>query len=131
MAGRVGPSGRVVALDTAAQLVAFASASADGAGTSDVLACRTGRAEALPFPDGAFDRSFCRWLLVHTDAPDRVVREMRQVTRPGGRVMCVEVDWETATVHPASGRSCHCQRSATGHTSTHAGQRVGRGQVRL
>jgi hypothetical protein len=29
-----------------------------------------------------------------------VVREMRRVTRPGGRVMGVEVDWETVTVQP-------------------------------
>ncbi len=25
---------------------------------------------------------------------------MRRVTRPGGRIMCVEVDWETVTVYP-------------------------------
>jgi SAM-dependent methyltransferase len=54
----------------------------------------------LPFSDGAFDRSFCRWVLLHTEAPDRVVREMLRVTRPGGRIMCVEADWETVTVHP-------------------------------
>lgn len=100
MASRVGPSSRVVALDAAAQLVAFAGASAQRAGVSDVLECRIGSADALPFPDGTFDRSFCRWLLLHTTAPDRVVREMLRVTRPGGRIMCVEADWETVTVHP-------------------------------
>jgi len=100
MARRVGPSGRVVVFDASAQLVAFAGASAQRAGVSEILECCTGRAEALPFPDGAFDRSFCRWLLLHTEAPDRVVREMLRVTRPGGRIMCLEVDWETVTVHP-------------------------------
>jgi hypothetical protein len=38
--------------------------------------------------------------LLHVDAAETVVREMRRVTRPGGRVMCVEADWETVTVYP-------------------------------
>jgi SAM-dependent methyltransferase len=54
----------------------------------------------LPLPDGAFDRSFCRWLLLHIDAAETVAREMWRVTRPGGRVMCMEADWETVTVYP-------------------------------
>jgi ubiquinone/menaquinone biosynthesis C-methylase UbiE len=100
MARRVGPGGRVVALDASAQMAAFARAASGAAGASGIVDCHTGRAEALPFPDGAFDRSFCRWVLLHTEAPDRVVREMLRVTRPGGRIMCVEADWETVTVHP-------------------------------
>ena len=58
----------------------------------------------LPFPDGAFDRSFCRWVLLHVEAAEAVVREMRRVARPGGRIMCVEADWETVTVYPGERR---------------------------
>jgi SAM-dependent methyltransferase len=100
MARRVGRDGRVVALDASVQLTAFARAAGERAGVGGILDCRTGRAEALPFADATFDRSFCRWLLLHTEAPDRVVREMLRVTRPGGVIMCVEADWETVTVHP-------------------------------
>jgi SAM-dependent methyltransferase len=100
MAHRVGANGRVVALEPSAPLGAFARAAAQRSGVGDILDWRTGRADALPFPDAAFDRSFCRWVLLHVDAAETAVREMRRVARPGGRVMCVEADWETVTVYP-------------------------------
>ncbi len=100
MAKRVSRSGRVVALDASARLGSFAREAAARAGVADILESCTSRAETLPFQEGSFDRSFCRWLLLHVESPAGVVREMRRVTRPGGRVMCVEVDWETGAVHP-------------------------------
>jgi SAM-dependent methyltransferase len=100
MARRVGPGGRVVALDPSATLVAYGREAATRSGVGDILEWRIGRAEVLPLADGAFDRAFCRWVLLHVDAAEAVVREMRRVTRPGGRIMCVEADWETVTVYP-------------------------------
>lgn len=100
MAQRVGRTGRVVALDPSAPLGAYAGEATARAGVGDVLEWRMGRAEELPLPDGVFDRSFCRWVLLHVDAAEAVVREMRRVTRIGGRLMCVEADWETVTVFP-------------------------------
>jgi len=100
MARRVGREGRVVAIEPSEALGAHARSAAARAGVSDIVAWQMGRAEELPLPDGAFDRSFCRWVLLHVDPAESVVREMRRVTRPGGRVMCVEVDWETVTVYP-------------------------------
>ena len=102
MARRVGRGGRVLALDPSAPLGAYAREAAVRAGVGDILETRIGRAEELPLPDGTFDRSFCRWLLLHVDAAEAVIREMRRVTRPGGRLMCVEADWETVTVYPGA-----------------------------
>lgn len=100
MARRVGRGGRIVALDPSVRLGSYGREAAASAGVADIVAWRTGCAEALPFSDGTFDRSFCHWLLLHVDDAGAVVREMRRVTRTGGRVMGVEVDWETVTVHP-------------------------------
>ena len=100
MARRVGGRGRVIALDPSAPLGVFAHDAATRAGIGEVLEWRLGRAEALPFPDGTFDRGFCRWVLLHVDAAEAVVREMRRVVCPGGRIMCVEADWETVTAYP-------------------------------
>ena len=44
-------------------------------------------AEELPFPDGAFDRVSASSLLSHVLHPERVVSELRRVTRRGGRVV--------------------------------------------
>jgi SAM-dependent methyltransferase len=100
IARRVGRTGRVVALDPSVPLGAFGREAATRAGVGEVLEWRLGSAEALPFPDGTFDRAFCRWVLLHVEAAEAVVREMRRVVRPGGRIMCVEADWETVTVYP-------------------------------
>jgi arsenite methyltransferase len=100
MAKRVGREGRVLGLDPSIPLGAFAREAAAREGVADIVEWQVGRAEALSLPDRAFDRSFCRWLLLHVETADAVIREMKRVTRPGGRLMCVEADWETVTVHP-------------------------------
>ena len=51
-----------------------------------------GDAHALDFPDDSFDLVYARYLLEHVARPDVVVREMRRVVRPGGRVAVCEND---------------------------------------
>lgn len=43
-----------------------------------------GDAYKIPAPDGYFEGIFCCWLLEHLHEPDRAMREMRRVMRPGG-----------------------------------------------
>lgn len=51
-----------------------------------------GDAERLPFRDRTFDLTYCRYVLEHVSDPVTVTREMRRVTRPGGRVAACEND---------------------------------------
>ena len=46
-----------------------------------------GAVEALPVEDASFDVVLCTQVLEHADDPAQAVRELRRVTRPGGRVL--------------------------------------------
>jgi SAM-dependent methyltransferase len=87
--------------------------------------------ENLPVADASFDLVLCTQVLEHADDPAQVVRELRRVVRPGGRVLAsthgVQVyhphpldlcrwthaglqrlfehnaDWSSVTVAPSSG----------------------------
>ena len=49
-----------------------------------------GRAERLPFADGAFDHLTFTYLLRYVDDPAATMRELARVVKPGGRVAMVE-----------------------------------------
>ncbi|HEX4090147.1 MAG TPA: methyltransferase domain-containing protein [Trebonia sp.] len=92
---RRGFAGRVLGLDmssgmlTAARdrLAAVGSpASAEPGGGAALLAAD---ATALPLRDGAADLTLALHMLYHVPDPSRAVRELRRVTRPGGRVVIV------------------------------------------
>lgn len=100
IARRVAPGGRVFAIDPSAGLLDRARIFTCEAGIGHLVDCRVADGRALPFGLAAFDAAFCHWVLLHVDRPDEVIAEMKRVTRRGGRVMSVEVDWETAMVHP-------------------------------
>lgn len=51
-----------------------------------------GDAHSLEFPDATFDVVYGRYLLEHVGDPERVLREMRRVAKPGGRVAVCEND---------------------------------------
>lgn len=95
---RVQPGGRVTALDASSGLLELARSHAREAGLDSAMRFDTGDARHLPYGDEQFDIAFCHWLLLHVPSAEDVLREMVRVTRPGGRVMCVEVDWGTMTI---------------------------------
>ena len=100
IAARVAPNGAVVALDPSAELLARLSEAARARGVESIVDVRVADAREMPFTDDAFDSALCHWVLLHVDCPEQVVAEMVRVVRAGGTVMCVEVDWDTAIVHP-------------------------------
>jgi len=70
---------------------------------------QVGDACALPFPDGSFDHALSLLVLQFIPQPERAVREMRRVTRPGGTVAAAGWDarggllvsrmfWDTAAM---------------------------------
>lgn len=100
IARRVAPDGWVTALDLSPGLLDHARARARQAGVGARFTTVAADAQALPWDNNCFDRVLCHWLLLHVASPTAVLSELHRVTRPGGRVVCVEVDWATMTVYP-------------------------------
>ncbi len=60
-------------------------------------------AERLPFPDASFDTSVSQLTLCTVPHPVVALRELRRVSRPGGRVLLLE---HTTSTHPLLARGC-------------------------
>ena len=59
-----------------------------------LLRVAAARAEALPFPDGAFDLTLALDVIEHIQDDHAALRELRRVTRPGGHLLL------TVPAHP-------------------------------
>lgn len=93
IADRVGATGRVVALDSNAAVLDEARRRAQGgAGT---LTFVQGDVQRLDYADATFDRCYCERVLQHVPDPAAAIRELVRVTRPGGRIVIADSDWET------------------------------------
>lgn len=96
MAQRVAPGGRVVAVDGSQNMIATARQRAEGCELPVEL--QVADVHQLPFADDSFDASRADRIFMHLESPPRALAEMVRVTRPGGRVLIYEVDFETLTV---------------------------------
>jgi SAM-dependent methyltransferase len=67
--------------------LAGAAGPAGTAGSPGGVALLAADATALPLPDGAADLTLAMHMLYHVPDPSQAVRELRRVTRPGGRVI--------------------------------------------
>jgi ubiquinone/menaquinone biosynthesis C-methylase UbiE len=84
VASRVGPEGRVTGLDAQADMLAVARDRT--AALDPPIAWEEASAVSIPLPDDAFDVVLCQQGLQFFDDRAAAVREMRRVTRPGGRL---------------------------------------------
>jgi SAM-dependent methyltransferase len=59
-----------------------------------------GDAHQLDLPDASFDLVYARYVLEHVADPERVLREMKRVARPGARVVACENDISLMRLDP-------------------------------
>ena len=84
VARRLGASGTVVGIDASPGMLDVARAESGRAGLA--IDWHEGRAESLPFPDGAFDLALCQFALMFFDDRAAALAQMRRALAPGGRV---------------------------------------------
>lgn len=87
-AGRVGPDGRVLAVDVAEDLLEIGARFAREAGIRNIET-RVMDGGDLDFPDASFDAVICRFALMYLPDPVNALRGMKRVLRGGGRVSVV------------------------------------------
>jgi demethylmenaquinone methyltransferase/2-methoxy-6-polyprenyl-1,4-benzoquinol methylase len=95
---RVGPTGRVIACDLNAEMLAVGRAKVEKRGRADRITCVLGNAEALQFPDASFDALTVAFGLRNvTDIP-KALAEMARVLKPGARAVCLEFSRPTTAI---------------------------------
>ena len=82
----VGPAGRVLGIDLSGQMVEAARRRAEERKVLNASFVRMD-AETLDLPDASFDVALCGLGLMYMPDPEKAVREMRRVLRPGGRLV--------------------------------------------
>jgi SAM-dependent methyltransferase len=87
-AKRVGPTGYVLAIDIAEELLELGGRFAREAGFQNIET-RVMDGGNLDLPDDSFDAVICRFALMYFDDPGSGLRGMKRVLRPNGRVSVV------------------------------------------
>ncbi len=99
LAKRVGHTGRVVGIDCSTSLIAEARRRVKPGDQS--LTFKVGDVHHLDFVDSSFDGCRADRLFMHLEDRQQALREMIRVTRPKGRILVREPDWDTLIVdHP-------------------------------
>ena len=99
LAELVGPSGRVVAVDTSPDVLRQAAEYVEGRGIGNVEFA-VADVGALPYPAGEFDVVHAHQVLQHLGDPVAALREMRRVSAPGGLVAAREADFAAMAWYP-------------------------------
>ncbi len=92
LARRIGPSGRVVAVDLLPQYLEIARKAAIASGHGEGIEFVTAGIDTLPFEDQSFDLCWCAQSFYSLPDPVESVRHLARVTKPGGVVAALEAD---------------------------------------
>ncbi len=87
--GLYAPHLQITGVDVSAEMLTKARRKVAERGLSHVAALREMDARSLDFPDASFDTVVAMYLVSVVPEPERVVREMARVCKPGGEVLIV------------------------------------------
>ena len=91
VAQQVGPSGSVMAIDFSPDQIEQARHQAQRRNVRNID-FQVANAYSPRLPEGSFDLVYCRLVLSHLTRPATALATMRSLARPGGLVVCEEID---------------------------------------
>jgi len=93
LAEAVGPTGRVDAMDLSEEMIEQARVKSEGLGMNDRIFFKQGNAKKLPYADHAFDIVYNGYMLdlIPFDSFEPVLKEMKRVLKPGGRLVLLNM----------------------------------------
>ena len=100
LARRVGPSGRVWALDINREFLKRTQERAEQEGLGQRVSAELVEKDRLPLPDQSADRVVCKNVLEYVPDLDATLSELRRVLAPGGRIHIMDSDWGFVIVEP-------------------------------
>ncbi len=98
MAKQVGPTGRMIGLDFNEAMLKIGRRKVLRAGLSDRITLTLGNALSLQFQDRSFDAVTVAFGVRNVADLGQVLREIRRVLKPGGRIVCLEFSRPTSTI---------------------------------
>ncbi len=98
MTQEVGPDGTVTGLDPSPSMLALARKRRLAAGAAEVRFI-DGKATSLPFPDASFDVVTSTQVYEYVADMETALAEAYRVTRPGGRLLVLDTDWDSVVWH--------------------------------
>ena len=87
-----GKGGKYYGLDVSPKLIVQAKKMAKDWAKGGKTEFKVGDAYKLPYPDESADVVMCQTLLMHLSDPQKAVKEMYRVLKPGGAILCKEPD---------------------------------------
>ncbi|MEE9281943.1 MAG: methyltransferase domain-containing protein [Myxococcota bacterium] len=100
LARRVGPSGKVWALDINREFLKRTQARAEQEGLAQRVSAELVEQDRLPLPDRSADRVVCKNVLEYVADPQVTIREFHRVLRPDGIAHVSDSDWGTLVLEP-------------------------------
>ena len=131
LAWRAGTGASVTALDHDTEALKIAETIAKSVGVR--IKTLAGDATALPVKDASQDMTVARFLFQHLPDPSSVLSQMRRATRPGGRIVLIDVDdGFLLTDQPELEHTAALRKAIRTLQSQHGGNRlIGRQLYRL
>src|SRR3989304_4108724 len=94
----VGPTGKVIGVDTDTQMILTANNKAKEAGVEDWVIHEHYDAMSLPYDSNYFDSCRTERLFQHVLNPENVLSEMVRITRPKGWLVAADTDHSTLSI---------------------------------